>query len=304
MGTYSDGEFGTYIDTIETFSRDCGYNVGSGGSNSETTIDPNLAITDDGMILFDTLNSEITGEIVLDVPNTRPPGPVYPIADSVISFSCSGNSKIAVLANGSGGSYTKNTGYSADCGPLPFFLNGIDSGATKYTESSTLNYAFVPNDYAVSFDSTAYNTSFVPAVFSSKTSAKLELDISYGSFGASSAPSIGFNIFTSTSVYTCGFYFTLNRTQTSSSNSPSSVSSNTLTIPGYDLPANALPTSGRQLITLLVEPSGGYLKFTFIINGTTVQSVTTDVVAVPFTPGIYLRSCSGVIYDFTFVNYP
>lgn len=305
MGIYSDGENGSFSAPIEEFSRECGYNVGGSGGSSETTIDPNLQVTADGAILFDTFyNPASVGEVILRVENTRTPPVSYPTADTVIGYYCTGKSKTVQLANGSGGSYTKNIGYDPDCGPLPFFTNGLAADARKIEDSSTLNYAYNSSKLAVDFNSSMYNTCFIPTTLPNKTSASLDLDIEYSAFGGVSAPGVGFCLFTSNNTFNCGFYFTVNKTESSYSGSNTSVASNSLLVPGYELPANALPTSGRQVLTLIVQPENGYFRFTFKVNGVVVHSVLTNAAAVPFSPGIYLRSVAGIIYDFTYSNYP
>lgn len=304
IGTYSDGEFGTYIDTIETFSRDCGYNVGSGGSNSETTIDPNLVITADGMILFDTLNNQITGDIVLDVENTRPPPPTYPIADTVLGYSCLGASKILQLANGSGGSYNKAIGWHPDCGPRPYFYDGLPAGYTTIVDSSALNVSSNLTNLSVNYNSSAYNSCFIPGPQPSKTSAKIDIDISYAQYGAANAPAIGFCLITSNNVHQFGLLYAVNSLQYASSGSNGSVAINSVILSGTALSAGALPASGRQLFSLIVEPVSGFLKITMLINGTSVHVFNSNIAATSFTPGIYLRSSAGELFDFSYVDYP
>lgn len=304
IGTYSDGEFGTYIDTIETFSRDCGYNAGSGGSNSETTIDPNLVITADGMILFDTLNSQITGDLVLDVENTRPLPPTYPIADTVLSYSCLGASKILELANGSGGSYNKAVSWHPDCGAKPYFYDGIPAGYTTIVDGSTLNVSSNLLNLSMDYTSSVYNSCFIPGAQPSKTSAKIELDISYAQYGAASAPAIGFCLITSNNVYQFGLLYAVNSLQYASSGSNGSVAINSVILSGTALSAGALPASGRQLFSLIVEPVSGFLKITMLINGTSVHVFNSNIAATSFTPGIYLRSSAGELFDFRYTDYP
>ena len=303
IGTYSDGEFGTYIDTIETFSRDCGYNVGNGGSNSETTIDPNLVITSDGMILFDTLNSQITGEIVMDVVNTRPVPPSYPIADTVLGYSCLGANQILTLANGYGGSYTKAAGLNEVCGPKPFFADGLPN-YTTIMDSSTLVMNTNAANLSATYNSSIYNTCFVPTGLASKTSAKLEMDISFAQNTSPNAPAIGFCLLTPTNIYQFGFLYRSNKIQYTASDNPNSIAVSTTVLTGTNLPANALPTSGRQLIGMAVSPDAGFLKIVLFINGVQVHSKTTNIPAVSFTPAIYLRSTVGEIFDFTYKDYP
>ena len=304
IGTYSDGEFGTYIDTIETFSRDCGYNVGSGGSNSETTIDPNLVITADGMILFDTLNSQITGDLVLDVENTRPLPPTYPIADTVLSYSCLGASKILELANGSGGSYNKAISWHPDCGAKPYFYDGIPAGYTTIVDGSTLNVSSNLLNLSMDYTSSVYNSCFIPGAQPSKTSAKIELDISYAQYGAASAPAIGFCLITSNNVYQFGLLYAVNSLQYASSGSNDSIAISTVILPETSLPAGTLPTSGRQLFSLIVESVGGFLKLTMLINGVSTHVFNSAIAATSFTPGIYLRSSAGELFDFRYTDYP
>ena len=304
MGTYSDGEFGTYTDTIETFSRDCGYNVGAGGGSSDTAIDPNLVETNDGLILFDTLNNQLTGELVLDVVNPRPPAVSYPIADSILGYSCLGYFRVNTLADGSGGSYTKNVGWDPICGPLPAFASGLPSGYTTMTDSSTLQLTENLSNRSISFYSNAYNSCFIPGVLPSKTSARLNLDIAYYETSGGSSPGIGFNLITSNNVYTFGFFYTVNRLQASASGAVNSIASSSLVFGPINLPTNTLPTAGRQYISIIVEPVNGFLRIRSLINNVEVHSIVTTITATSFKPGIYLRSTTGELYDFEYLDYP
>lgn len=303
IGSYSDGEGGAYDQVVEEYSRDCGFNMGGGGGSSETSLDPNLVITQDGQILFDTLNNQITGEIVFDVENTRPVVPAPPIADSVLGYSCFGSTKFNILANGYGGSYTKSAGWDEVCGPKPFFADGLPS-YTTIVDSSVLTFSTIPVNSSVAYDSSRFNTCFVPTGLASKTSAKIDLDISFAQNASPTAPAVGVCLLTPTNVYVIGFFYTVNKMEYSASNNPNRVGSNTVLHSNIALPANTLPESGRLLLTLIVEPDGGFLKFVARINGVQVHSLTSIIPAASFTPGIYLRSSVGELFDFSFTNYP
>jgi hypothetical protein len=256
------------------------------------------------MILFDTLNNQITGDIVLDVENTRPLPPTYPIADTVLSYSCLGASKILELANGSGGSYNKAISWHPDCGAKPYFYDGLPAGYTTIVDSTTLNVSSNLTNLSVNYDSSAYNSCFIPGPQPSKTSARIDLDISYAQYGAASAPAIGFCLITSNNVYQFGLLYAVNSLQYASSGSNGSVAINSVILSGTALSAGALPASGRQLFSLIVEPVSGFLKITMLINGVSTHVFNSAIAATSFTPGIYLRSSAGELFDFRYTDYP
>lgn len=304
MGTYSDGEFGTYTDTIETFSRDCGYNVGGGGAGGGSAIDPNLVETSDGVILFDTLNSQLTGDLVLDVVNPRPPATTYPIADSIVSYFCTGSRKTAYLADGAGGTYQKVLGWSIDCGPRTYFGDGMPAGYRTLTSGSTLSLTYSDIGSSVIYTTSLYDVCFVPGVLPAKASGKVEMEIQYSPVANPNAPAVGFCLLHTFTTYNFSFLFTQNAIQFSTSNDPNTVSINTIVLAGTPLPANALPGSGRQLLGMIFEPDGTKTKITLFINGVQVYTGTVNIPNSELSPGIHMRSAAGEIFDFKYIDYP
>jgi hypothetical protein len=154
------------------------------------------------------------------------------------------------------------------------------------------------------YTSSVYNSCFIPGAQPSKTSAKIELDISYAQYGAASAPAIGFCLITSNNVYQFGLLYAVNSLQYASSGSNGSVAINSVILSGTALSAGALPASGRQLFSLIVEPVSGFLKITMLINGVSTHVFNSAIAATSFTPGIYLRSSAGELFDFRYTDYP